>query len=432
MQPGYRTTPETEEERIEREDYFSQARTSRQNQIQPMTTQERQQSQVDSQTPMTDVKREDMFYIPATLSGGMKAALPWAVGALGLTSGLNYANQQGMLPNTIPDWLNPLAPAISLGNTVSDWYQKMAEQLQFDFDAQTESGKTEIKTETQPEGGPNETPPETPNEKPPKKFPWIRAGLGAAGGAGAIGLGGSVLDNAAGNALEDNADPFDIYNTLGEITSQQLPGFLDQTPGQIYDQTEDDILENLQNQSIGLNETYSNLYAKALENAYRRQAAATSPFTRVSGGQVAQTDQALSAAEIAQLGQIGSNYAAQKREIENMRLAAPQEARAAALEQLSVIQNLTDRNRGEALQIMTIVTDPQYSNEQRAYLLRQFDLTDEQINQVLNLEQVDNRWLGNLMEWLQQYADENDLESEDFLINRFLKLFGRNNSEEGE
>lgn len=89
------------------------------------------------------------------LALGASKAIPWALGALGLSTSLGIANQQGMLPNTIPDWLNPLAPAISLGNTLNDYYQRV---LALDEDG-IPTPATELNP---PTGGGNQTP------EPPK------------------------------------------------------------------------------------------------------------------------------------------------------------------------------------------------------------------------------------------------------------------------
>lgn len=478
---------------------------SRANEIGTMSSEELSQSQVEGTTPISDKQVQEYMYIPGTISGGLKAGLPYLVGALG-ASGLAYsANEAGLFQGGGMPTTGDLreAAALAVGKTITDYYSNFYQDTKQSAESETTTTDTTDTTDTtsvqdtntpNPQkimsqdaineiiagtgianlgqmtdaqktistpqqdlneafpdstpietpvdtpvdvpqnpadaaaeeaaaaeaaakeaagqeattGGGNETPPEDPNgNKKPPKNPWKTAGkvgLGTAAGGTAIVGAGAMLDNAARNALKDNADPFDVYNTLGGITDQELPDFLSQTPDEIYAQTEADILENLKNQQIGLGESYSDLYAKALQSAYRREASATSPYTNVAGGQPAQTEEALTASAINQFNQIATNYAEQQRDIENMRLAAPQEARAAALEQLSVIQNLTDRNRGEAVQIMTIVTDPQYSNEQRGYLLRQFGLSDEEINQVLNLEQVDNRWLGNIGEWFDQYS----------------------------
>lgn len=372
MNPGYRVPAQSEEEQKQREDYYKKARASRTNEIQPMDQQELARAQAEGRTPLPEVQN-------------LVATSPkMALGQIGL-----------QLPSVANVVRSGLAAASIYGATqadnIRDWYQRMVGMdatgnlnPALDYSPPTDVG-----------GGAPDPKPDPQPELPDGKRDWgkiIKTGLTT----GSI-LGGGYAVTSGLNDAADRATANESQDaTVAQSTSLENPSsFLSQSPEEVQAQTLQDIQDNLALQQVGAQESYSNLYARALQNAYRRSAASTSPFTGVSGGQPAQTQQALSAAEIAQLGNIGSNYNQAMRDIQSMGIAAEQEARQAGIDQYALQQQIVDRNYEMALRLNEALNDPNASDEDSIRIFNALGITDsDEVNRLLDLqeENTDTWW----------------------------------------
>lgn len=393
MQPGYRTTPETEEERQEREDYFTQASRSRASQINTedpgflqnavntfnninrMGADDEPLTYVNPETgEEQEVEVQNLQYTPA-MAGKLGVGLNLPSAGNLIRAGIAGASAIG---------------ATHIGANMTDYLQRMSEQLEFDFDIDAD-GNVDTQTETQTEtGGPSETPPGGPN-----RFQRFIKGMPGYGRirnlvrfGGPLGVAGAGV---AGTFNEGQDDPTAIdADQLEQDYYSNLPEFLQETPESVGRTREEEILENLALQERGVQESYSNLYARAMQDAFRRRAASTTPFTGISGGQQSQVQQALSAAEINQLGQIGADYSQMMRDIEGMRLAAPQQAREAELEQYAIQQQAIDRQL-QTQQAIQQIMDSGLTDEQKAAQIAPLVNFDQQTIDALFADYEENQ-----------------------------------------
>lgn len=224
-------------------------------------------------------------------------------------------------------------------------------------------------------------------------FSGLAGKLGLLGGGIAAGLGlNQTFNDGAGEAPQATPEMFttDPYGNL--------PAMFREDPETYGQSIEQDVLDVLQNQEVGLTESYSNLYARAMQDAYRRRAATTSPFTGVGGGQAEQARQTLSAAEIAQLGQMGQDYNQMMMDIEGMRLAAPQQAREAVLQQFGIQQQQQDLAVQRAQFIADIVNSDlpteQKVQQIRPYLTGTPEEIEAAINRMFEEQEASQGWIN--------------------------------------
>ena len=263
-------------------------------------------------------------------------------------------------PTTTPTSTNPATQAQAQADAAQAQAQAQANaQAQAQAQAQSEAAALEAQralAESQAEATTGGKPPDPDGDKkkedPKDKnkfldflkrtYPWLitsgllAGGLGGVGNEGSQGVGESELSSMLSQRPE---------GVLGE--------YLSRSPDEMYEDTLERTMESLRNQQVGLEESYSNLYARALQQSYRRRVATSDPFRGVTstGGQVEQGREALSAAEINQLGQISMGFNEMLREIQNAELAAPDKALQAALQQYGISR---EQSEAEFLRVQRI------------------------------------------------------------------------------
>jgi hypothetical protein len=208
-------------------------------------------------------------------------------------------------------------------------------------------------------------------------------GGGASTGGGGTTTGGTTTGDGEEVTIEDEEEEAvtDAFRQRFQVPSTN---FSDLTPNAVYRQTYADILENLANQQVSARESYSNLFARAREASFRRSAAATNPFTGISGGQAVQGQQNLSAAEINELGRIAQTFNQTEREIESMRLAAPEEARRTAFDQYSMMQTQKNQEVQMIQNIIGILNTPNTDARTQDIFLRMLGLPEDVISEIRN------------------------------------------------
>lgn len=218
-----------------------------------------------------------------------------------------------------------------------------------------------------------------------------KQGLGKKFGDAARKLVGPVV--GGGIALAGMTDTFnmgeqDVINPEGVSgLFEGGNGFTEMTPEDMSALRTQEILEGLQNQQISATQSYSDLYARAMQSAFRRSNAMSDPFTGVSGGQRQQGREALSAAEIAQMGAIGSDFNQVLRDIEMARIAAPAEGRQAAFEQEERRQQQNERAVQRTIRVIDMLNDPQITQEQMTMFLQAEGLSNEKIREILKIRE---------------------------------------------
>lgn len=129
-------------------------------------------------------------------------------------------------------------------------------------------------------------------------------------------------------------------------------------------------LANLDAQRAVTNESYGDLFQRAQQSAYRASSARTPAFTGVSGGQVDQTRQGLSAGAISQMGNIGRAREQALRDIGVQQQSAFSNALIAGQQQADYSMMLEQFDMDRAMQEEAIIADPTLSPAAKERLLR--------------------------------------------------------------
>lgn len=149
------------------------------------------------------------------------------------------------------------------------------------------------------------------------------------------------------------------------------------------------ILAQSQQQERTVQESYSDLYQRAQQASFRRRQA--TPSRGFTGGMEAQQQNAASAAEIQQLGNIGRGREEALREIRAGRQSAFSNALIAGQQQADYARMLQDASTQRQGQIESIVASDDYDDEAKRRLLKDFGIADEEVNRLLGISIINNR-----------------------------------------
>lgn len=147
------------------------------------------------------------------------------------------------------------------------------------------------------------------------------------------------------------------------------------------------ILAESRAQERSTQESYSDMYAKMKQSAFRRRQA--TPSRGFTGGMEAQQQATLSAAEMAELGALGRSQEQALRDIRTGRQSAASNAMIVGQQQADYATMLQDRAFGTQQQIEDIIANKKISDEAKQRLLKVLGVEDDEVSELLELKSRD-------------------------------------------
>lgn len=141
------------------------------------------------------------------------------------------------------------------------------------------------------------------------------------------------------------------------------------------------ILAESRAQERSTQESYSDMFARMRQSAFRRRQA--TPAQGFTGGMAQQGREALSAAEMAQMGALGRSQEQALREIRTGRQSAFSNALIAGQQQSDYARMLQDAAFQRQQTVEAILTSPEYDEDAKRRLLSNLGLNREQVNNLI-------------------------------------------------